>query len=111
MTEDEIQAEIVAWFNSAHPEYRGLFFHINNNPRNKVDGARLARMGLVPGIPDLLLLANSTVYGFELKTETGISSAWQKTIHAIWRGAGYSVYIVRNLKEFQEIITEILGRY
>ena len=111
MSEDAIQSEIVAWFNSEYPKYRGLFFHVNNNPRNRVDGARLARMGLVPGIPDLLLLANGTVYGFELKTETGKLSQWQEKVHAIWRGAGFKVYIVRNLKDFQEIITQILDTY
>ena len=108
-SEDALQAEIVKWFNTTYPEYRGLFFHVPNAPKNKRDGARLVAMGLTAGIPDLLLLANGTVYGFELKTQTGFLSKIQITIKNIWQRANYQIFVIRDLESFKKKCKEVLG--
>lgn len=51
--EDTIQAAIVDWLRLVLPN--AIVAHIHNNPRSKIDGARLKKMGLVAGAPDLLV--------------------------------------------------------
>jgi hypothetical protein len=59
----------------------------------------LKKMGLTSGIPDLLILHNSTVYFLELKSENGKLSDVQKIIHAALSARGYSVATVYNFEQ------------
>lgn len=58
-----------------HLELRGapelLWLHINNNPRSAKDGARLKRMGMQKGAPDLLYFFHGQYIAHEIKTRTG----------------------------------------
>ena len=108
MKEEEIlQAAIYAHVNKNYPQLRGLFFMVHNNPKNKIDGARLVSMGLVSGVPDMLLLAGGTVVGVEIKTPSGVLSGPQRLIHKIWRNAGYRVEVVRSIEEVDNLLKKL----
>ena len=59
-----------------------LAWAVCNNPRSAPDGARLKRMGMVPGIPDLHFYVDGKFQVLEVKTEKGVVSnnqfAWHK---------------------------------
>jgi hypothetical protein len=59
----------------------------------------LKKMGLTPGIPDLIILRNGTVYFLELKDEAGKISEKQNIIHAALVRAGYEVATVYNFDQ------------
>ena len=47
----------------------------------KVRGAKLKKMGLVAGWPDIQILADGKYFGVEVKTPTGRISPAQRTLH------------------------------
>lgn len=59
----------------------------------------LKKMGLTDGIPDIVILHNSTVYFLELKSENGKLSDVQKIIHAALIRMGYQVATAYNFEE------------
>jgi len=48
----------------------------------RVRGARLKRMGLQPGWPDLQFIYKGRYYGMEVKTKTGRLSTAQRRMHS-----------------------------
>ena len=64
------------------------------------------------GWPDLtLLLPNGTVLFVELKTETGVLSALQKRMLGKITQNNGKAHVIRNIKEFTELINrEMLNR-
>lgn len=54
--EPEMQAEVIAWAdNQDHPALRWLFHPANGEYRTMATAARLKKMGVRPGVPDLWL--------------------------------------------------------
>ena len=51
--EDQIQTAIVDHIRTVLPG--AIVLHIHNTPRSAIDGARLRKMGMVAGAPDLLV--------------------------------------------------------
>jgi hypothetical protein len=103
-TESYIQGECVQWLWNTKPETRGKLFEVNNNPLNKIDGARRKAMGMVAGVSDLIYLRDGLPpLCIEMKDATGKQSpaqiAWQK----IAEDAGCTYVIIRSLAEFQEL--------
>ena|SRR5690606_33169571 len=72
--------------------------------------SRRRASGVVPGIPDMILVHSGRVYGFELKTETGTVSKEQEKVHAVWKEDGTPVYVIRSLEEFQQVVERILEK-
>ena len=66
----------------------------------------LKKMGLLPGIPDICILANNTCYFLEVKNETGKPSKQQLLIHNILTEKNFKVAIVRSVEDVQKIIKE-----
>lgn len=107
MSEDQLQASIFQHFHNTYPEHRGLLFHpANGGLRNIREAAKLKAIGVVKGIPDLILIHPLTA--FELKTSTGVLSPEQKKIHAKWKALGIEVHEIRTLEEFKKILTQLL---
>lgn len=105
VTEDQLQAACFQWAHNTYPEIRGCLFSVpNGGTRNPREAITLKATGLIPGIPDLLLVWPRLI-GFELKTSTGTVSTTQKRIHDIWREKGIEVYVVRTFEDFQRIIS------
>ena len=65
----------------------------------------LKKMGLLPGIPDICILANNTCYFLEVKNETGKPSKQQLIIHKALIDRGYRVAIVRSVEDVKTILT------
>ena len=65
----------------------------------KVRGARLKRMGLVPGWPDIQIIYKGKYFGLEVKTLKGVLSPNQKVLHDSLEKQGAKVAIVRSIDE------------
>ena len=72
----------------------------------KVRGAKLKKMGLVAGWPDIQILADGKYFGVEVKTPTGRISPAQRTLHSKLADVGCEVAIVRNLEQAMDAVHE-----
>lgn len=105
-TEGYIQSKCVQWLWNEHPETRGRLFEVNNNPLNKIDGARRKAMGMVAGVSDLIYLRdNLPPLCIEMKDETGRQSEAQANWQKVAESVGCEYVIVRSLDEFKQAIT------
>ena len=75
-----------------------------------IRGAWLKRRGLRPGIPDHFIIAPEgwpkPVLWLELKTKKGRPSEAQLAMHALLRGFGHQVEIVRDLEAVQLVVEQ-----
>ena len=72
----------------------------NGEKRDKVTGAKLKAMMVLPGIPDFLFLTNGGLYGIELKRRRkGVLSKSQKITIANMREAGATIVVARGADE------------
>lgn len=71
--------------------------------------SRRRASGVVAGIPDMILIHQGRVFGFELKTQTGKTSPEQEKVHAVWKEDGAPVYVIHSLEEFQDVAERILS--
>jgi hypothetical protein len=90
-SEQAIQAAIfehIAWRG-----VKGLFaFHVPlGGYRRPVEAKIFKSLGVVAGIPDLLILHDGRCYAIELKTELGRLTHVQRETHARMRAAGATV--------------------
>lgn len=105
MSEDKLQSLCYQWFWNNFPDYRRCLFHVpNGGYRNLKEAAKLKAIGVLAGVPDLLLVVNGSLVAFELKTQTGRLSDKQKMVHSAWIAQGIPVHVVRSLQEFQQLI-------
>lgn len=77
------------------------WFHVpNGEMRDPVTAAKLKRMGVRPGVPDLLLLIGGRLHGLELKRERGGAvSPEQVAMHDELTAAGAIVATARGIDE------------
>jgi len=108
MSEDQLQAAAYQWLHNTYPDLRGLFFAVpNGGYRNVIEASKLKATGVVPGIPDCVLIW-PVAAGFEFKTASGTLSPKQKKIHLKWKSKSREVYVIRTVEEFKEIIKALL---
>ena len=108
--EARLQETIVAWCRN-----RGLRpTHVENEgKRNAVQMACAKRMGMVPGVPDLLILercpAEPGIRGvaLEIKTPKGRVSPRQAEWMALMGTHGWSCHVVRSKQEAIDILTKL----
>lgn len=105
-SESVLQAQIVQWLRWSLPASAFLTaFPAGGGGR--VRGAKLKRMGLVPGFPDLLLIWNGEAYGLEVKTAKGRVSQEQVDCHMQLAKAGMSVVIIRSVAEAERTCLQL----
>ena len=81
-TETEISINFIKWLHLVHPNR--LYYHTPNGERRSLaTGAKLKKMGVLPGVPDYTLLARSgcgKYFGLflELKSHNGRLSDSQR---------------------------------
>jgi hypothetical protein len=101
----------VEFFRYQYPKL--LLFHIPNaGKRNIVEGARLKRMGMLQGVPDIFLaVPNRTHAGLfiELKWGKNTMTESQQRIQQQLLAAGYEVGLVRSVDDFQKLVTQYLA--
>ena len=70
------------------------WFHpANGEARTARTGGRLKRMGVRPGVPDMVVVVNGKTHGLELKASNGRQSDAQRVAESEWTAAG-GVYAV-----------------
>lgn len=89
---------------------RALIHHSpNENSMTGKDVARLIRknkdMGMLPGFPDILMLHQGRVYGFEVKAAGGRQSEAQKAIQAVMEGAGGIYAVVMSIEDVKAVLS------
>jgi len=108
ISESALQSKCVKWLWNSHPETRGLFFEINNNPLNAVDGANRRAMGMVKGVADTCFLWEGKAHFIEFKDEKGRQSKDQIHWETVVSFAGFHYFIVRCEGDFRTIIEMIM---
>lgn len=110
MSEIQLQAKIFQHYWNNHQSTRGLIFHVpNGGKRSMIEATQLKASGVIPGIPDLMVLNNGKAYGIELKTEIGRLRPEQIKIHAVWIENNIPVYLCRSFEDCKMIIDNIFG--
>jgi hypothetical protein len=99
MTERQIQIQIVKWLRSE----RHLAIHVpNEGHRSPREAAILKRMGVITGVPDLLVL--DLGLAIEVKTPKGTLTRSQDLFLQALRAIGWTVGVARSLEDAQEIV-------
>lgn len=109
MTEIQLQAKCFQQFWNKYPDLRRCFFHVpNGGKRSTIEAAQLKASGVVPGIPDMILLYNGTAILMEFKTPTGTVSPEQQKCHKAHLSQGIQTYIIRSEEQFWGLINTII---
>ena len=89
-----------------------LAFHVPNGGKRHVwEAAKFKRMGVVPGIPDILILQGGHLYGIELKVGKAKQTGSQKQIESVFEKCGASYVVCRTREEIRnQIITWGISR-
>jgi hypothetical protein len=109
--EDRLQ---IAASNYLKLQYPGcLWFHPpNGGSRNKIEGAKLKRMGVKPGISDILILEPRKEYSglaIELKSAKGRATTEQKEFLKLLEERNWRTAIINNLDDFIKTVDEYLA--
>lgn len=134
LSESEIQAQAVRWFNNEyclkHHNPRCQIFSVPNEiammlrgilqetrlPEQKIDqiiavlSQRMKNMGLRRGASDTVVVIPGKTLFVEFKTETGYQSEKQKEFQAAVESCNQSYYVVRSLEGFQRIIHDNMDK-
>jgi hypothetical protein len=94
-----IHESIVQWLNLALPREAFFFHPANGEYRNPATGARLKRMGLRRGVPDLCVLYGGKFIGIEIKAPKKKLSPDQAEVHRQIKDAGCEVFTVHSIME------------
>ena len=80
---------------------RGIFwFHpANGGKRSWSEGKSFKALGVVAGVPDLIILKGGEVFGLELKSASGRVQPSQRLVHAAMQEAGAKTAIAKGLDE------------
>jgi len=88
----------------AHLSRRGIsglwWCHVpNGGYRGAIEAAIFKSLGVVPGVPDLLLIHGGRIYGLELKANKGQLSSAQIRTQQLMREAGAIVATANGIDE------------
>jgi hypothetical protein len=67
-------------------------------------GTRLQRMGMLKGVPDLVILHSGRIMGLEVKSPGGTLSREQKEFRVEWERAGGIYALVRSVEEGRALL-------
>jgi len=98
--EESLQIAIVSYFKMQYPKFKDNLFHVANEGKRTAYYARkMADMGLLHGVSDLILVLDK-VYFIELKTPKGRLSPYQKNFQSMCLNQGHSYKVIRSVQEF-----------
>lgn len=106
MKEDRIHASVVEYLRLALP-YCKVWHTPNGELRDKRTAAKLKWLGVLPGVPDILILApGGVLYQIEVKAPGGALSASQKAWRD-WCDASLAPFaVVHSIDEARDAIAE-----
>lgn len=109
MTEDQLQQRIVIDFRNRNLKNDNLIFSIpNGGSRNTVEALKLKKTGTLAGVSDLIIMVPNRIIFLELKTESGIQSEVQKNFQNKVEALGFQYCLIRNLKDYEELMQTLL---
>lgn len=114
-THHQMQTALIEWRDwrqAILPELHLLFAVANGDLRDPIVAARLKDEGVMPGIPDLLLLVSSRGFhglAIELKTKRDRLSDVQRDVIDRLDAAGYSTWVARSWPDAAQRILWYLG--
>ena len=110
--EDNLQVACMQWLSYAHPD--ALAFHVpNGGKRNAREGAKFKRMGVLAGVPDILILTPKQGFnGFavELKVKGGKLSKNQKDRLNEFKTCNWLTIVCYSFDEFEYYVNEYLKK-
>ncbi len=105
MTEDQLQQKIVIDFRNRNLKNNNLIFSVpNGGSRNPVEALKLKRTGTLAGVSDLIIMIPNRIIFLELKTESGIQSDSQKEFQINAEALGFEYLLIRNLKQYEDLM-------
>jgi hypothetical protein len=109
LKESDIQIQVADWLRLYESARDFIFFSCPNEGIDRANPARLAklkRMGLRPGVADIVIIRKGRAYFLELKTEEGVQSERQSAFQADCFYVGAEYAIARSFEEAQKIVKE-----
>jgi hypothetical protein len=111
--EDDLQMACIEWFDLQFPKLSRLLIHVpNQRKQDKIKGARLKKMGVRPGVSDLILLIpkNNSIHGLciEMKSEKGKLSENQVNWLNEVANNGYMTCVCNSFESFKNWINSYL---
>jgi hypothetical protein len=105
--EGRIQIAVVRYVNLVAPEV--IVFHIPNGGwRGKTEASRFKALGVLPGIPDLILaLPGGRTAWWEIKADGGRISPVQKAIFSRLDESGHKVTVIRSIDEARSALKQL----
>lgn len=106
--EDQLQTAVVEYLAWSYPDL--LFFAVpngahmpdfttKNGDRISLEAIKMKRMGLKPGVADLLLFTEFDKIAVELKSAKGYQSPNQKKFQIAWEEKGGKYFLCRSLDQ------------
>lgn len=115
-TEENEQISVMDWaklMTGRWPVLERLYHTPNGGSRNLAEAAKLKRMGVKPGIPDLFLPFPAGGWcglWLEMKTEEGRPTLCQRDWIEYLRSVGYCAYVCHNAGEAINALEDYLKR-
>lgn len=116
-SEEAEQARFVKWTHlttvrALMPELSWLYHTPNGKKRDKLTAARLKAMGVVPGVPDLILPVRTSDYtglAIEMKSSTGSLSPEQRDWQEHYIIQGWRFAVCRSAEDARSVLCAYLG--
>ena len=105
-THDKLQESCVTWLKFYSQSV--LIVLVNNNPKNKVDGARLLKLGLKKGVSDIIVFTKNKDVFVEFKFGKDVQKYEQAEFERNIKNNYRDYIVVRNLDEFMNYFKKIL---
>lgn len=106
-SERKIHTAIVDYLNSVLPDSH-LTVHLYNNPRSATAGAIAKRMGMLAGIPDLMIIRPlGRIVFIEVKKEGGRLNPAQIAFRLYCRQWGVYHAVCRSIDDVRDFLAEI----
>jgi hypothetical protein len=105
ISEETIHVSILEWMRLVLPPGSLIWHTPNGGSRDVREAAKLKKMGVVPGIPDLVVFMDGAfAFSLEVKAQAGRLSAEQHGVHAVMRRLGFKVAVVRGIDEARQAL-------
>jgi hypothetical protein len=103
--EQQIQKAVLAHLNWRGVSFLFVFHCPNGGWRTAVEARIFQGLGVIAGIPDLLIVHRGQLFGLELKAESGRVSETQAVCHKRLRDAGARVAVAVGVDQAVQQLT------
>jgi hypothetical protein len=106
--EAPIHIDMVRWLRLVLPRGWRVHHSPNGGKRNIIEAARLKRMGVLPGFPDIMVMGPlASVWFIEVKAEKGGLSAAQHQCHDDFKDLAFPVFTARSIDELRDVAKRV----